>query len=70
MARSPSDARISQRSDPTSSESALLTGREKSLRSSASIISARCDAGSGSLRVKPVGRLWRVPVLELLYKFE
>jgi len=70
VARSPSDARISQRSDPTSSESALLTGREKYLRSSASIISARCDAGSGSLRVKPVGRLWRVPVLELLYKFE
>jgi len=61
VARSPSDARISLRSDPTSSESALLSGRERSLRSSASIISARCDAGAGSLRVKPVGRLWRVP---------
>ena len=41
VARSPSDARISLRSDPTSSESALFTGRERSLMSSTSIISAR-----------------------------
>jgi len=61
VTRSPSDTRMSLRSDPTSPESDLLSGRERSLRSSASIISARSDAGAGFLRVKPVGRLWRVP---------
>jgi len=55
--RSPSDARISLKSDPTLAESSLFTGQERYLRSSASIISVRCDVGAGSLRVKPAGRL-------------
>ena len=57
MTISPSDTRISLRSDHTSSESALLTRWERSLRRSASMISARRDAGAGSLNVKQVGRL-------------
>jgi len=61
VARSPSNARISLMSDPTLSDSSLFTGRERSLRSSASKISVRCDVGAGSLRVKPANRLLQVP---------
>jgi len=62
VARSPFDAKIDLMSDPTISESALHSGRERSLRSSASFISVRWDrdSGAGSLRLKPVGRLCRV----------
>jgi len=57
VTRSHSDVRIIFMSDPTSFESALFSGRERSLRSPASLSSVRCDAGAGSLRMKPVGRL-------------
>ena len=60
VTRFPSNDRIILMSDPTSSESAQLSGQERSLRSSASLISVRWDTGAGSLRLKPVGRLCRV----------
>ena len=41
VTRSPFNVRIILMSDPTSSESALLSGRERSLRSSPSLISVR-----------------------------
>jgi len=59
VAKSPSAARINPMSNPTLSESSLLIGRERSLKSSASIINVRCDEGAGSLRINPAGRLCR-----------
>ena len=60
VTRPPSDDRIILMSDPTMSESALHSGRERSLKSSASLISVRWDTGPGSLRLRPAGRLCQV----------
>ena len=61
MVKSPSDFKFGFISDPTLSESALFSGQERSLRSSASIISDGCDVGAVSLRSNPAGRLCRAP---------